>query len=75
MLGRLQMDVDECIVEYTQLLKSIFEKSGLPINIKGKIKGRFDSTVLESAIKQTIAARGLDTDKPLNDGEERGCKV
>ena len=69
------MDVDECITEYTRLLKTVFEKSSLPFNFKGKIKGRFDSKVLENAIKQTIEARDLNTSELLNDGKDRGCRV
>ena len=81
MLGRLEMDVDECITKYTELMKTVFEKSQTPINWKGHIKGRFDSKVLEDAIKQTITDRGLQISEPLNDGrdarfgKDRGCRV
>ena len=43
MLGRLEMDVDECI----EACASVFEKKGLPLNRWGNIKGRFHSSVLE----------------------------
>jgi hypothetical protein len=47
MLGRLEMDVNECISAYTSIFKDIFEKKGLPIKLwSGKVKGRLDSTVL-----------------------------
>ncbi len=69
------MDVDECITGYTQLLKTVFEKSSLPLTFKGKIKGRFDSTVLENAVKQTIEARDLNISEPLNNGKDRGCRM
>ncbi|KAL5330889.1 hypothetical protein ACEPPN_000414 [Leptodophora sp. 'Broadleaf-Isolate-01'] len=74
MLGRLEMDVDECIEEYTSMFETIFGKKGLPVNLWGKIKGRFDSTVLEQSIKGILKKRGLAEDALLNDGNER-CKV
>ncbi|PVH75974.1 phospholipase, patatin family protein [Cadophora sp. DSE1049] len=74
MLGRLEMDVDECIEEYTSMFETIFGKKGLPVNLWGKIKGRFDSTVLEQCIKGILKKRGLAEDALLNDGNER-CKV
>ncbi|KAH7364622.1 phospholipase, patatin family protein [Rhexocercosporidium sp. MPI-PUGE-AT-0058] len=74
MLGRLEMDVDECIEEYTSMFETIFGKKGLPVNRWGRIKGRFDSTVLEQYIKGILKKRGLAEDALLNDGNER-CKV
>lgn len=74
MLGRLEMDVDECIEEYTNMFETIFGRKGLPMNMWGKIKGRFDSAVLEQCIKGILKKRGLAEDAFLNDGKER-CKV
>lgn len=74
MLGRLEMDVDECIEAYTSLFETIVGKKGLPVNMWGKIKGRFDSTALEDCIKKILKERGLPEGEPLNDGKER-CKV
>jgi hypothetical protein len=39
MLGRLEMDVDECIAAYSDLAASVFGEKGsrLPFNIKGKV--------------------------------------
>jgi hypothetical protein len=76
MLGRLEMDVDECITAYTSMLKTIFEKKGLPIKLwLGKVKGRFDSNVLEECIRKILRDRGLHEAALLNDGNERGCKT
>jgi len=74
MLGRLEMDVDDCIEAYTSMFQTIFGKKGLPVNMWGKIKGRFDSTVLEECIRKILKQRGLSDIEPLNDGKER-CKV
>jgi hypothetical protein len=74
MLGRLEMDVDECIKVYTSMFETIFGKKGLPVNIWGSIKGRFDSTTLEGCIRKILKDRGLSERELLNGGNER-CKV
>jgi len=60
MLGRLEMDVDECITAYCDLASEVFsEKLGaFPTTLKGKVKARFDSTKLESAVRKVIRQRG-----------------
>ncbi|GIJ91451.1 hypothetical protein Asppvi_010416 [Aspergillus pseudoviridinutans] len=77
MLGRLEMDVDECIAAYTGLAADVFgEKlSRIPVNIKGGVKPRFDSARLESAIKKVITQKGVSETDLLNDGTERGCRT
>jgi uncharacterized protein YllA (UPF0747 family) len=77
MLGRLEMDVDECIAAYTDLAADVFgEKlSRFPVNIRGRVEPRFDSARLESAIKKVIAQKGLSDTDLLNDGTERGCRT
>ena len=74
MLGRLEMDIQECIDAYTDMFKTIFGKKGLPVNGRGKIKGRFDSIVLEECIRKILKDNGQSQTEPLNDGRER-CKV
>lgn len=74
MLGRLEMDIDECIKTYTSMFQTLFASKGLPINILGKIKGRFDSAVFEKCIGKILRERGLSDAELLNDGKER-CKV
>ncbi|KAK5691986.1 hypothetical protein LTR97_011157 [Elasticomyces elasticus] len=57
MLGRLEMDVDECITEYKNLMCTIFDekkKSLFPLIGKFMINSRFSSKVLEEVIKQVI---------------------
>ncbi len=77
MLGRLEMDVDECISAYSELMKTVFDEksSRLPFGWRGKIKARFDSLRLESAIKKVITSRGLSEADLFNDGTARGCRV
>jgi hypothetical protein len=75
MLGRLEMDVDECIGVYTNMFTNVFGKKGLRINMLGKIKGRFDSAVLEECIREILKERGILETEPFNNGKDRACKV
>ena len=77
MLGRLEMDVDECIAAYSELAAAVFgqKSSRIPFNIKGKIQERFDSAKLESAIREVIGQSGVSETDLLNDGIERGCRT
>lgn len=77
MLGRLEMDVDECIEEYCEMMKRIFEKqrSRFPMSLSGKINARFDTAKLEDAIKDVLARHGANESDPFNDRKERGCRV
>ncbi|KAF7507643.1 hypothetical protein GJ744_010196 [Endocarpon pusillum] len=77
MLGRLEMDVDDCIAAYSELAAAVFggKLSSIPVNIKGKVKARFDSAKLESAIRKVIKNSGASEDVLFNDGTERGCRT
>ncbi|KAJ5930429.1 FabD/lysophospholipase-like protein [Penicillium verhagenii] len=77
MLGRLEMDVDECIAAYIKLMKEIFgkpSKRGLS-SIFGKIKPRFDAKKLESAINEVIQDCGAKPTDLFNDQVDRSCRV
>ena len=77
MLGRLEMDADECIKAYSELMKTVFMKksSWLPITWTGKVNARFDSRRLEGAVKNVISNKGVSPTDALNDGKERGCRT
>lgn len=77
MLGRLAMDVDECISAYVELMKTVFEakSSSFPISFFGQTKARFDSSKLKAAIVKVITRHGACETDLFNDGKERGCKV
>ena len=77
MLGRLEMNVDECITAYNDLAETVFsqKKSRMPFNWKGRTQARFDSSKLENAIRNTITEAGISETTLLNDGGERGCKT
>jgi hypothetical protein len=77
MLGRLQMDVDECIMAYITLMKMIFDKPskrGL-FSLFGKIEPQFDANKLESAINEVITNCGAKPTDLFNDQADRGCRV
>jgi hypothetical protein len=75
MLGRLEMDVDACIAEYSELMKAVFkeESSWLPIGWSGKVKARFDSAKLKKAVDDVIVRSGASTADAFNDDRTRGC--
>jgi hypothetical protein len=77
MLGRLEMDVNECIAAYSELAAAVFgEKlSRIPFNITGKIQARFDSAKLESAVRQAIGRTGVSETDLFDNGAERGCRT
>jgi hypothetical protein len=77
MLGRLEMDVDECIAAYIELMKDVFEDKArsIPIGPTGKIKARFDSNKLKNAIEEVMNRKDIDKADLLNDSNTRGCRV
>lgn len=77
MLGRLEMDVDECIDAYSNLATSVFRERlrSIPFNFKGDISARFDSAKLESVIGRVIENSGASKQELFNDGTERGCRT
>ena len=75
MLGRLKMDVDECIDAYNKLSSQAFTRKALfPIDKHGNIKERFDSKQLELALKGAVMDRGYDQDTLLKD-PDTSCRV
>ncbi|KFY96955.1 hypothetical protein V500_02248 [Pseudogymnoascus sp. VKM F-4518 (FW-2643)] len=81
MLGRLEMDVDECIVAYKALMETVFEKrqNYLRVGFRGMIKPKFSSKQLEKAIKSVIECQQVPVDEPFHlkteDEDSRKCRV
>lgn len=77
MLGKLEMDVDECIAAYSDLAETVFcqKKSRLPFNFKGKVKARFDSRKLGNAVRETIKKTGRSETDSFNARVDRGCRT
>jgi hypothetical protein len=77
MLGRLEMDVDECIAAYSGLAEAVFsqKKSRFPFSLRGRTTARFNSLRLEDAIGKTIRDAKCSEADLFNDGKERGCRT
>ncbi|KAJ4291720.1 hypothetical protein N0V90_009615 [Kalmusia sp. IMI 367209] len=80
MLGRLEMDVDECIHAYTTLSQTIFSKkeSRFGLGFKGNLKAKFSSQRLREGIETVLKERGVPLEEAFNDGQtgkSRECRV
>jgi hypothetical protein len=75
MLGRLKMTVDQCINEYLRLFDRVFKSWKPLIGCTGKVRGKFDSNVLERAIKEVVGRYAHSEDALLRDDENGRCKV
>lgn len=77
MLGRLEMSVDDCIREYSQLMKSVFSEkaNNLPFDWSGNIKAQFDSSKLKATIEDVIVRSGALPEDPMDNGARRRCRT
>ena len=64
MLGRLGMDVDDCIDKYTTMVEDVFGEKAHRVRVgwSGKIKPRFKSSALRTAITKVITVCGVAAD-------------
>jgi hypothetical protein len=75
MLGRLKMDVQQCIDAYRKLSDQAFKRRRhIPIGAGGKIRERFDSKELEMAVKKVLVEHGYSEDMLLRD-LDTSCRV
>lgn len=77
MLGRLEMDIDECVLVYNGLMKALFEEksSRFRVGWSGRIKAQFDSNKLKAVIEEVITRHNPSSSSLFNDGKQHGCKV
>jgi hypothetical protein len=77
MLGRLEMDVDECIDAYRELMESIFSETArsIPFDWSLKIQAQYDSRKLRAAVENVIIRAGASPTDLLNDGVTRCCRT
>lgn len=81
LLGRLRLNVDECISAYQRLCGQIFVKESYPLSFVGKLKGRFSTPNLERFLKEVVGEHinGRSAEHELfnseNDAESQLCKV
>ncbi|KAF2158158.1 FabD/lysophospholipase-like protein [Myriangium duriaei CBS 260.36] len=74
MLGRLEMDVDECITAYRLLAESVFGVAARRSST-GEIRAKSDSKALDEAIQRMIIGKDQAVDCAFDDGCRRGCKT
>ncbi|KAH7371192.1 acyl transferase/acyl hydrolase/lysophospholipase [Pyrenochaeta sp. MPI-SDFR-AT-0127] len=77
MLGRLEMDVDECITAHCRLMDSIFKtrSNSLRISRAGRAKAQFGSNALESAIEELLNNKGISPTDAFNNDKNHGCRT
>jgi calcium-independent phospholipase A2-gamma len=77
MLGRLEMNIDDCIESFTRMMDKTFEqRHRLPFKLfGGQVQPRYDTDVLEKSIKIVIHSAGFDPDEKLRGKKSSNCKV
>jgi calcium-independent phospholipase A2-gamma len=77
MLGRLEMNIDDCIDAFTGMMDDIFkQKHKLPFKVfTGQVQPRYDSAILEKCIKSVIREAGFEPDAKLREPKKSACKV
>ena len=76
MLGRLQMDVQECIDIYLELADTVFSKVHLlPTNLRGRTHGRYNQDALEQAIINILERKKLPPNSLFKNEDQLACKV
>ena len=73
MIGRLGMDVDECIEKYTCMFAGIFSEKAhhMKVGWSGVIRSMFKSDAMETAVAKVVTGCGLPADAKFNDGNAR----
>ncbi|KAJ5273677.1 Acyl transferase/acyl hydrolase/lysophospholipase [Penicillium angulare] len=77
MLGRLEMDIDDCIAAYRELMESVFSEKARTVFVdwSGNVKAQYDSQKLRDVITHVITLAGASPNDLLNDGMSRKCKI
>ncbi|KAF2148011.1 FabD/lysophospholipase-like protein, partial [Myriangium duriaei CBS 260.36] len=71
MLGRLEMNVDECIEQYFALPNSVFHTTAF----SSCNSATCDHDALEEAVKHLLLSKGLDQDTLLKNSDSMSCKT
>ncbi|KAF2149315.1 phospholipase, patatin family protein [Myriangium duriaei CBS 260.36] len=75
MLGRLEMDIDECMRAYVNFAGMSFRDAVDTSALEGDVRPRFHSTHLHNAAVALVKHNGISEQTLLNDGSERKCKT
>jgi hypothetical protein len=73
MLGRLEMDVTECIQIYKAMFKEVFghQRHKWAASVTGQVQARFDETLLRNAIQKVLIGKEIPIATIFEDGEKR----
>lgn len=80
MLGRLRMDMADCIDTFIEFSQALFNPKRGSLDPRRaidfvKANGKFDEQPLEALVKQKIRTAGLDENCLLKDERSDSCKV
>ncbi|KAG8525642.1 uncharacterized protein KY384_000402 [Bacidia gigantensis] len=77
MLGRLKMNVEDCLKVYEDLMGTIFGTKAhyLPISASANVHARYDPKRVKQAIEEVLRKHGLPEDCPLHDELDQRCRV
>jgi patatin-like phospholipase/acyl hydrolase len=76
MLGRLEMNIDECIDAYVALFDRVFQKKRHRVTINGHVQGRFDIEELERSIREIVKRKNKAGENALlKESANQQCKV
>lgn len=78
MLGRLGMEVENCIEAYSDIMGKVFhaKPKKKPTGQDRKLELRLDHNELSQAIESAIRTQGRDGTKPFYDeGSKNSCRV
>ena len=81
MLGRLKMDIEDCITAYLQISEEVFQPRRRSLNFLGKandalkVRGRFNSEALKKGIQRSVVQAGEDRDVKLKVEAKPKCRV
>jgi hypothetical protein len=81
MLGRLKMDIEDCITAYLQISRDVFQPTKKRFNIFGRasdalnVRGRFNSEALKKGIQKIVEKAGETGEAKLKIEDEPKCHV
>lgn len=75
MLGRLEMDIEQCIRAYTRLLRRVFSsKRSFPVGANLRMRPKYDIKRLGSAMRAILRELKYEDNMLLRD-EDSPCRV
>lgn len=77
MLGQLEMDVDECISAYTELMRTVFSNKvhSTRFGLSRNVRAQFDSEKLRAAIATVLESKARSPEDPFTKAGASGCRV